>query len=170
MLVSAGWQCSLATMFEVGISCCHADHGSAMRASSVVRAGEAVDLRGPVVEEAALLAAPVLGVRDRLAALLAEWPEHPILAQLTAICDRLLGERCAAPEHRRRPWQAAQALWVGNKPCYWCGSITPLWHTWLLSMTTCWERSVFSACIGPVEFGRVAVAMSQAAVQLCSAM
>ena len=55
-------------------------------------AGAIVDLQGPVVEEAALLAAPVRGVAARLAQLLAEWPEHPILAQLAAICARLLGE------------------------------------------------------------------------------
>lgn len=79
-----------------------------------MRAGAAVDLRGPVVEETALLAAPVVGVRDRLAALLAQWPEHPILAQLNAICDRLLGARCAAPEHQGCARHLAQALWVGK--------------------------------------------------------
>jgi hypothetical protein len=73
--------------------------GLPCESAAAVHAGAAVDLQGPVVEEAALLAAPVLGVRNRLAALLEEWPEHPILAQLTAICDRLLGERCTAPEH-----------------------------------------------------------------------
>ena len=50
-----------------------------------------MDLQGPVVEEAALLAAPVRAVAARLAQLLADWPEHPILEQLAAICGRLLG-------------------------------------------------------------------------------
>ena len=70
--------------------------GLPCKPAAAVHAGAAVDLQGPVVEEASLLAAPVGGVRIRLAALLEEWPEHPILAQLTAICDRLLGECCAA--------------------------------------------------------------------------
>lgn len=50
-----------------------------------------MDLQGPVVSEAALLGAPVQGVTKRLGELLAEWPEHPILSQLQAICARLLG-------------------------------------------------------------------------------
>ncbi len=52
----------------------------------------AVDLQGPVVEEAVLLQGPVRGVRARLTELLAEWPDHPLLTQLAAIADRLLGE------------------------------------------------------------------------------
>ena len=51
----------------------------------------AIDLQGPVVEEAVLLQGPVRGVRARLAELLAEWPDHPLLTQLAAIADRLLG-------------------------------------------------------------------------------
>lgn len=86
---------------EVGTSCGCVGQGPGLLCEppAAVHAGAAVDLQGPVVEEAALLAAPMLGVRDRLAALLGEWPGHPILAQLTAICDRLLGERCTASEH-----------------------------------------------------------------------
>ena len=38
-----------------------------------------------------LLQGPVRGVRARLAELLAEWPDHPLLTQLAAIADRLLG-------------------------------------------------------------------------------
>ncbi len=55
-----------------------------------------MDLQGPVVEEVALLAAPVRGVAARMAQLLQEWPEHPILSQLAAICARLLGKGPAA--------------------------------------------------------------------------
>ena len=40
-----------------------------------------------------LLQVPVRAVRARLTELLAEWPDHPLLAQLAAITDRLLGER-----------------------------------------------------------------------------
>jgi len=43
------------------------------------------------VEEAALLAGPVCGLKARLEQLLVEWPEHPVLVQLSAICDRLTG-------------------------------------------------------------------------------
>ena len=43
------------------------------------------------MEEAALLQAPVSALRARLAQLLLEWPEHPVLLQLHAICDRLTG-------------------------------------------------------------------------------
>ncbi len=40
-----------------------------------------------------LLQGPVRAVRARLTELLAEWPDHPLLVQLAAIADRLLGER-----------------------------------------------------------------------------
>jgi hypothetical protein len=43
------------------------------------------------VEEAALLAGPVCSLKARLEQLLVEWPEHPVLVQLSAICDRLTG-------------------------------------------------------------------------------
>lgn len=51
-----------------------------------------MDLQGQVVQETGLLAAPVRRVTARLAELLEEWPEHPILSQLAAICGRLTGE------------------------------------------------------------------------------
>lgn len=54
-------------------------------------AGEALDIQQACVEEAALLQAPVSALRARLAQLLQEWPEHPVLLQLLAICDRLTG-------------------------------------------------------------------------------
>lgn len=50
-----------------------------------------VDVQGPVVAEAALLGPPLQSVAGRLAQLLDEWPGHPILSQLQAICGRLLG-------------------------------------------------------------------------------
>ena len=34
--------------------------------------------------------APVASVRRRLATLLAEWPDHPLLGQLAEICDRVM--------------------------------------------------------------------------------
>ncbi len=54
-------------------------------------AGDAVDIQQACVEEAALLQGPVCAVKARLVQLLAEWPEHPVLVQLLAICDRLTG-------------------------------------------------------------------------------
>jgi hypothetical protein len=96
VLADVAFRCNPCT-FNNGFCPAHPDHGlhhcSDAKSAAIVLAGAAVDLQGPVVEEAALLVAPVRGVRDRLAQLLAEWPEHPILAQLTAICDRLLGAR-----------------------------------------------------------------------------
>ena len=55
-------------------------------------AGAAVDIQQACVEEAALLKGPVCSLKGRLAQLLAEWPEHPVLEQLSAICDRLTGK------------------------------------------------------------------------------
>ena len=40
--------------------------------------------------EMALLVPPVATIRRRLTKLLEEWPEHPLLTQLTQICDRML--------------------------------------------------------------------------------
>jgi len=56
-----------------------------------LNAGDAVDIQQACVEEAALLAGPVCGLKARLEELLVEWPEHPVLVQLSAICDRLTG-------------------------------------------------------------------------------
>lgn len=50
-----------------------------------------MDIQGPVVEETVLLQGPVRGMRGRLAQLLLEWSDHPLLLQLDAICERLLG-------------------------------------------------------------------------------
>ena len=65
---------------------------SCFDAAHVAVAEAAIELHGSVVEEAVLLQGPVRGVRARLAELLAEWPDHPLLTQLAAIADRLLGE------------------------------------------------------------------------------
>ena len=50
-----------------------------------------VDIQKPCIEELALLQAPVTALRRRLTQLLSEWPEHPVLLQLVAICGRLTG-------------------------------------------------------------------------------
>lgn len=55
-----------------------------------------VDIQAPNVEEARLLQSPVGATQKRLAELLEEWPEHPVLMQLDAICCRLQGEQGGA--------------------------------------------------------------------------
>ncbi|KAL0049173.1 hypothetical protein WJX82_008148 [Trebouxia sp. C0006] len=59
--------------------------------------GDAVDIQKACVEEAALLAGPVCGLKARMEQLLLEWPEHPVLVQLSAICDRLTGLSVQSP-------------------------------------------------------------------------
>ena len=62
-------------------------HGS----SGASGAGAVLDMQAAAVEETALLQGPVTACRTRLAALLQDWPDHPLLTQLLAICDRMLG-------------------------------------------------------------------------------
>lgn len=52
--------------------------------------GSGVDINGPCVEEVCLLQAPIAAMAERLRALLAEFPEHPVLLSLAAICARCL--------------------------------------------------------------------------------
>ncbi|KAL0028971.1 hypothetical protein WJX77_009058 [Trebouxia sp. C0004] len=59
--------------------------------------GDAVNIQQACVEEAALLAGPVCSLKARLEQLLVEWPEHPVLVQLSAICDRLTGLSVQSP-------------------------------------------------------------------------
>ena len=54
-------------------------------------AGDAVDIQQACVQEAAILQGPVSALKGRLHQLLQEWPEHPVLVQLLAICHRLTG-------------------------------------------------------------------------------
>ena len=46
---------------------------------------------GGAVGETALLVGPLLAVQRRLQELLVDWPEHPLLDQLLAICHRIQG-------------------------------------------------------------------------------
>jgi midasin len=66
-------------------------------AAAAEAAGASVDLQRPFVEETALMQGPVSAVAARCAGLLEEWPEHPLLTQLTAICERLLALPVTAP-------------------------------------------------------------------------
>ena len=65
------------------------------------------------MEEAVLLQGPVRGVRARLAELLAEWPDHPLLTQLAAIADRLLGELFLMVAHAESHFAAITCGRVG---------------------------------------------------------
>lgn len=55
------------------------------------------DIQGSCVEEVVLLQDPIAGVARRLAQLLEEWPEHPVLDQLAQICARCLALPLTAP-------------------------------------------------------------------------
>lgn len=74
----------------------------------VGRTGEAVDMQSAVISETALLVQPVSTMAARLAQLLEEWPDHPILLQLQAICHRLLGacQHALLAFHRARDCSA----------------------------------------------------------------
>ena len=56
-----------------------------------------VDVQKACVEEAVLVQEPLLGFKARLAALLVEWPDHPVLLQLDAITDRILSFALDSP-------------------------------------------------------------------------
>jgi hypothetical protein len=85
-------------------------------------AAEGFDIQKPAVSEAVLLQAPVRAVSSRLAALLQEWPDHPLLLQLAALCSRLLGARiahqsasstCGPARPRVSTWQGGQSRLAG---------------------------------------------------------
>lgn len=65
--------------------------------TAAARAG--VDMQAPCVEEAVLVQAPLLALRDRLRCLLEEWPDHPGLLQVGCRATRAPHERGAG----RRP-------------------------------------------------------------------
>lgn len=54
-------------------------------------------MQEPCVEETALVQAPLRKLMERLRVLLDEWPDHPILAQLAAICSRVLNFPLSSP-------------------------------------------------------------------------
>lgn len=56
-----------------------------------------VDMQQPAVQEVSLAQGPVMAVVGRLRALLADWPDNPLLLQLLAIAERLLSLPLAAP-------------------------------------------------------------------------
>ena len=52
---------------------------------------------GGCAGEMHLVVAPVSATRERIARLLEEWPEHPLLSQLAEICDRVLALPLLSP-------------------------------------------------------------------------
>lgn len=60
-------------------------------------AEDALDMQQPAMEEVPLMLGPVSAVALRLNTLLEEWPDHPLLQQLLAICQRLSGLPLTSP-------------------------------------------------------------------------
>ena len=59
--------------------------------ASATAAESTVDVQASSTPELELLIPPVQALQARLAELLEEWPDNPLLEQLKAICSRLLG-------------------------------------------------------------------------------
>ena len=93
-------------------------------------------MQQPHVAEAALVKEPVTALTQRLRQLLMDWPENPLLEQLIALCNRLLG---ASPTSRigkfdvRRYKIMPSDTWRNNDTvcrsfychvcrCFWCHS------------------------------------------------
>ena len=78
------------------VSCAHLCR-LAIEASKATRSQAsdrtALDVQQPCTDELELLIAPITALLNRLRELLDQWPENPLLEQLTAICNRLLGMR-----------------------------------------------------------------------------
>lgn len=53
--------------------------------------GGDADVQQPCIGELQLLISPLKALQTRLRQLMDEWPENPLLEQLTAICGRLAG-------------------------------------------------------------------------------
>ena len=70
--------------------CSLAIEASSLTASQAAGAA-LIDIQQPCMSELKLLVLPVTQLQTRLKELLDEWPENPLLDQLVAICDRLLG-------------------------------------------------------------------------------
>lgn len=64
-------------------------HNSLTDKSDVL--ASSIDVQKPALSEVMMLRAPVSQLLSHLKALLQEWPENPLLEQLSAICRRLLG-------------------------------------------------------------------------------
>ncbi len=94
-LGAAAGASSAAVVAAAVVSAAPGKHGEA--SASAEAAGAAIDLQQPFLEETALMQGPVAAVAARCAALLSEWPDHPLLTQLAGICERLLALPLAAP-------------------------------------------------------------------------
>ena len=56
-----------------------------------------MDVQSACIEEAVLVQKPLSAVQARLGQLLEEWPDHPVLVQLSAIAARVLALPVASP-------------------------------------------------------------------------
>lgn len=138
---------ALGTIEEEGARAKKARKGDARR-------GE-VDVTLPCVSEAALLLAPVGGVRSRLEELLAEWPEHPVLLQLHALCERIISLPPTAPLKeamvglelllaRAQVWEESAARHVSiAEPLRSVAALATRWRRMELDS---WESALETAC------------------------
>ena len=64
-----------------------------MTVAFLAATGTPVDVQRPhaAVGEASLVIPPLAAMQHRLQQLLSDWPEHPLLSQLVAICTRIQG-------------------------------------------------------------------------------
>ena len=96
----------------------------------------------------------MVAVRSRLRSLLEEWPEHPILTQLAAICDRLLRLPAAGPLKaaltgvelllgRSQTWEDGAAKAVSLAPqLAACAAVAQRWRAAELAA---WPRALEAA-------------------------
>jgi midasin len=70
---------------------------AATAAAAAAQPQQQLDMQQPFPEEAFLMQQPLSDMSHRLIQLLEEWPEHPLLLQLLAIVERLLGLPLTVP-------------------------------------------------------------------------
>lgn len=110
-----------------------------------------VDINAPCVEEAALLQEPVAAMARRLRELLEEFPDHPVLAQLAAICARCLSLPLTAPLKtaltglelllaRAQVWEDTAAKYVSIKAQL--TAVAALATRWRKLELACWRNTL----------------------------
>ncbi|KAF6262490.1 hypothetical protein COO60DRAFT_1699221 [Scenedesmus sp. NREL 46B-D3] len=100
---------------------------AAAAAATAGQPQQQLDMQQPFPEEACLMQQPLSVMSHRLIQLLEEWPEHPLLLQLLAIVERLLGLPLTVPLKqaltglelllaRAQVWEETAAKHVSLKP------------------------------------------------------
>ena len=96
-------------------ACCRFRQLAQAPASIAAAAATGVDIQAACIEEAVLVQQPVLALRQRLLALLEEWPEHPGLLQVRCFCDCPAARRPLLPQMLQALHYAAPA--ANKSPC-----------------------------------------------------